>query len=67
MNVFQTAPTGPILEQRGEEAAAAESQRIPTKKRVHDAEPSGLPQRRQVEYKVQFYRKFNKGEHRNGA
>lgn len=43
--------TGPILEQRGEEAAAAESQRVQTKKRVYDAEPPGLPQRRQVHLK----------------
>lgn len=41
-------PTGSILEQRGEEAAAAESQRIQTKKRVHDAEPPGPPPGRQV-------------------
>lgn len=47
--LLNVVPTGPILEQRGEEAAAAESQRVPTKKRVHDAEPAGPPQRRQVE------------------
>lgn len=53
--VWNCAPSGPILEQGGEEAAAAESQRIPTKKRVHDAKPSGLPQRRQVGYQDGFY------------
>lgn len=42
-------PTGPILEQRGEETAAAEGERTPTKKRADDAEPAGLPERRQVQ------------------
>lgn len=42
------SPIGPLLEQRGAETAVAEGQRIPTTKRVYDAESPGVSKRRQV-------------------
>lgn len=48
MTIISVNPTGPLLEQRGEEAASPEGQRIQTKTRVHDAESRGLPEGWQV-------------------